>query len=436
MWIGLALVAAATAAISWNARTRGRWRRLSHELKLPFSEESYWLRWSMRGTLRGCAVTVIVQQPRDRRRGLYTEITVQPSPAIHTGIVLRPEDLKSRALKLVGTDDDQIGDAAFDDQIQVHGPAVALLGVLNQPTRATVQRVMRKWAVHVEGGAIYYDTPGVVANTDKLRAVVHDMVGLALALRAPHEDALAAVKRTLASDPQVGVRRRCLDVLLARPGPVAQATARLVMGDPDPDLRRLAALAAGPDGFDTLVALLRGHALTAADADTILDTLQTHAPSVAAAEVERMVDGPPRPASSVAVRAAAEMKLTRCLPRINALAAHPDLARPCLDALRVFDGPATEPGLIALLDAVDTGVQRDAVAALSRLGTRAALGPLRQLQSRRLRSDVKAAIDQITARLTPGGSGGLALVDDAHGGLSPIAARAGSLSAPDQLDDS
>lgn len=434
-WFALALVAIAGVAIAWNARTRAGWRALAKELGLPFSEQSYWLRWTMRGTIRGCAVTVMVHQPSNRRRGVYTLVTVQPEPAIDIRLTLRPEDLKSRALKLIGTDDDQVGDADFDEQVLVHGPAATLLSVLNQPARAATMRVLGKWRVHVEGGALHYDTYGVMANTRKLRALLHDMVGLAHRLRRPAADELAAVQRMLSSDPEVGVRRRCLDVLLARPGPIAHAAATTALQDADPDLRRLAALAAGPAGFDTLADLLRDPRLSAADADSILDTLQTHAPTIAAAEVERLVCGPPRPASAIAVCIAARLDLRGCLPRINALAAHPDLARACAEALQIFDDAAGEPGFIAILDAVDIDVQRQAVAALARLGTRAAVGPLRQLRARRLRAEAEDAIEEITTRVAPGGGGTLALVRDAAGGLSPIAARAGSLSAPELQDD-
>ncbi|MGK0361360.1 MAG: HEAT repeat protein [Bradymonadia bacterium] len=434
-WFALTLVAIAGAAIGWNARTRAGWRALAKELGLPFSEQSYWLRWTMRGTLRGCAVTVMVHQPSDRRRGVYTAITVQPEPAIDIRMTLRPEDLKSRALKLIGTDDDQVGDAAFDQEVLVHGPATTLLSVLNQPTRAATMRVLGKWRVHVEGGALHCDTYGVLANTRKLRALLHDMVGLAHRLRRPADGDVTAVQRMLSSDPEVGVRRRCLDVLLARPGPIAHAAATTAMQDVDPDLRRLAALAAGPAGFDTLIGLLRDPRLSAADADAILDTLQTHAPKIAAVEVERLIHGPPRPASSIAVRIAARLDLRDCLTRINALAAHPNLARACAEALGIFDDPAGEPGFIAILDAVDIDVQRQAVAALARRGTRAALGPLRQLRARRLRAEAEDAIAHITARVAPGGGGTLALAADTVGGLSPIAARAGSLSAPELQDD-
>lgn len=434
-WFVMAIAAVLGGAVAWNMRTRARWRALASQLGLPFSEESYWLRWRMVGRLRGCAVSVVVHRPRDQRGGLYTAVTVQPEPAISTALTLRSEDLKSKALKLIGTDDDQMGDIAFDQQILVRGPSLTLLSVLNQPARAAVQRVMGTWRVHVEGGAVYYDAPGVFANTRKLRRLLQDMVGLAQRLQPPRDGDLAAIQRSLESDPAVGVRRRCLDVLLARPEAIAVPAAAAAMRDPDPDLQRLAALAAGPAGFETLVALLRDQQLSAADADTILDTLQTHAPSIAAVEVERMIQGPPRPASSVAIRCAAALQLRNCVPRINALAAHPDLARACADTLLAFESPATEAGFIALLAAADVGVQRDAIGALGRFGTQAALGPLRQLQARRLRVEAEAAIDKISARTAPGGRGGLALIADAVGGLSPIAAQAGSLSAPQPQDD-
>ena len=433
-WFLIALLAAVGAGIAWNSRTRARWRALASDLKLPFSEDSYWLRWSLKGRLNGCAISVVVHQPQDRRRGLSTTITVQPEPAIDTGLSLRSEDLKSRALKLLGTDDDQLGDARFDAEILVHGPAMVLLGVLDAPSRAAVRRVVGRWGVHVEGGAIYYDQRGVIANTRKLRAILLDMVGLANRLRPPPDGYQAATQRALASDPEVGVRRRCLDLLLARRGPITLAAASVAMKDADPEMRRLAALAAGPEGFDTLEALLDDAHLGVAEADSIFATLETHAPSIAKAHAERLIVAPPRPSTVIAVRAAGTLQLRHLLPRLNALAAHPSLARACVDTMRLFGDPAAEPGLIAALALPDTDTQRRAIDTLGHLGTRAALGPLRRLQARGLKAEIALAIDRIAGREAPGRGGGLSVIDDAAGALSPIAARAGSLSAPPTSD--
>ena len=437
-WFVLALLTAVSGAITWNSRGRARWRALASELKLSFSEESYWLRWRMSGRLRGCAISVVVHQPEDRRRGLSTSISVQTDPPIDTALTLRSEDIKSRAFKLLGTDDDQLGDAAFDREICVHGPPMVLLGVLDAPTRAAVRRVIKRWGVYVEGGAIYSDRRGVLTNTHKLRQLLLDMVGLAQHLRPPVDGYQAATQRALASDPEVGVRRRCLDLLLARTGPITEAAATIAMQDADAELRRLAALAAGPAGLDTLQALLDDPQLGAAEADSIFVTLEAKAPSIAIAQIQRLLVARPRPATAVAVRAAGTLGLREALPRLNTLARHPDLAGACVDAMRRFGDPAAEPGLIAALDAPDVEVVRRAVDTLGHLGSRAAIGPLRGVQARALRKDVADAIDRIAAREAPGRGGGLSMVADARGALSPIAGQAGSLSepaTPDGQDD-
>jgi hypothetical protein len=411
----------------WTAWRRNSWRRVAQELGLLFSEESFWWQWSLEGRVRGCDVRVHNVRGGMQNR-FYTSILIQPRPALPVDLKIRNEDIKSKALRLMGTDDVLTGDAEFDKAIWLDGAPLQVLSRLDARTREATRRVLggRASRARVEGGAAHFEHRQIVGNGARVQDLVLDLVGWMERLRVIETEPEALLK-VLRHDPVVGVRERSLDILLAQPPAIVQQAVEIGMRDADRTVRLHAALAAGPAGCPILIDALGAADLSTAGA--IFKALETHEPRAAREQALRLIRLPAGPATPAAIEAAGRLGLTDTLVHFERLAQTPTCAAAVVDAARLFGNPAAEPALIHVLNHSDAALVARVIDTLGHLGTRAAVAPLRAIRGRN-RTAALAAIERIAEREAPGRGGGLSLLADAAGGLSTTPQKAGSLSMP------
>lgn len=423
--VGITLVVIFGGGTWWTAARRKSWQRAAQALGVRFSEESFWWQWSLEGRVRGCDVRVVNVRSKLNRH-FFTSMLIQPRPPLPVDLKIRAEDLKTKALKLLGTDDLLSGDADFDREVWLAGAPMEVLARLDARARQTTRRVLRTRAAkaRVEGGAAHFEHRSIIGNGKTIRTLVLDLVGWMERLQSAaigESDALLAM---LQSDPVPGVRARCLDVLLAQPPAIADQAAVIGMRDADATVRLHAALAAGPAGCPLLIDALSTADVTQAGA--IFKALEAHAPADARTQARRWVTVGMAPASAAAIETAGRLGMRDLIEHFEALAPDPTCAAAIVDAARLLGDRRVEPALLAALAHLDNPTLSRAIDTLGHLGTRAAIAPLRAIRGRP-RKAAQAAIERIAEREAPGAGGGLSLTADSAGALSTVGDEAGSL---------
>ena len=145
----------------------------------------------------------------------------------------------------------RIGDPDFDGALVIAAGSHAALGCLDASTRARVLWALRCCdALRAEGGAL-------IARIDDgpaLDRAVEALLDVAEALRAAGGDEATLERRLTENafrDPCLGVRRRCLEALLATSDHRVDRAERALL-DPEPSIRILGALALGESGWHAL----------------------------------------------------------------------------------------------------------------------------------------------------------------------------------------
>ncbi|MCB9549709.1 MAG: HEAT repeat domain-containing protein [Myxococcales bacterium] len=408
------------------------WRRTADRLGLSFSEESFWGDWEIYGEIRGCRVRVENLKSRLQRNGRYTRITVVGSGRISTGISLKSESILTAARKVIEGEDVLVGDAEFDARVHMKGRDEVLLAVLDARTRGTVRRFFTTWRGEVTGGEVLRDARTVIRRASTLERLILDAVRLAESVQAPEGGYWAALLANLERDPEVGVRRRCLGLLLGRDGPTRERAIQIALGDADAGIRFQAAAEAGPPGYPVLEALLDEP--TGAVGVQALERLVAVEPAVGLSRVMGIINGAPARLTAVALRIAGEARLRQLLARIQHLAGHPDaaIAAAAADALGGLGDPASEGVLVRQLEHLAPAVREHAATALGEVGTLAAVQPLLAAAAQGgLKAPARAAIQRIQGRHARAGAGALAVVREAQAGQLALGPEAGQVGLVD-----
>jgi hypothetical protein len=441
------------------------------------------------GVLSGSAGDLRVQLRKyveDEVHGTRVEIW---GPRLARGLRLGPEGPGS----LLGFRDRkeiEIGDDAFDREVSVQGPPALALALLDDVLRGSVRSLVRGqlhlpghtalWASgRLDDGVLRIDVPqrsnaarGRVYDKDhrevepagrtyldgehKLPQVLR--VGLELAARLSRpEDLPRRLAERMAAEPEARVRLKLVLTLLREfPEEAAARQAALAArDDPDADVRLRAGIALGAEGRDVLIGVAGGEgaedgtsaravaalgdSLTLAQATEFLKkALRTQREATARTCLKALG----RQGGSEAIQTlkqvlAVEAGLRRWPRRALAI----DAAA----ALADTGDPSVEPALLAALQSPSTMVGIAAAQALGRVGTAAAVVPLREAEARdpSLRSPARQAIAEIQARLggaapgqlslaAGGEAGQLSMAEDEEMGRLSLSSGAPSQGAPDE----
>ena len=376
-------------------------------------------------TIDGFSVTVAAAA---RRSGDVGErIEVDGLGRISNRVELRAEDLGTEAQKAFRGPDVETGDAEFDRSVLVWGHPVLLSALLDAETRRRV-----RWFVEsggrVRGGAIVRAVDREISDPGGLVELVRETLALAGRLVDP-ADPVTRLVANAAADPVAEVRLRNLERLVERFGgrPETQAAVREALHDVDARVRVWAAARLGDEGRAVL--LEHAHA-GCPDDEVVVTAVRGLGPALPVEDALDLLDRA-RDDGRVVVEAAAIEALGRL--------AHPAARARLVGLLRAGEGrftaieaaralaaggdPAVETHLLAALARGDEGLREVAVEALGRLGTVAAVAPLRAVAADHpfdvaLRRAVGAAIAAIQERATGAAPGQLALAGGEAGALA------------------
>jgi hypothetical protein len=419
-----------STAVAVHLYTRHSWKRTAERLGLAHSTGLFGGA-EMQGEIDGIWVKI------NKVEKGYVNLTVEGRGRIRQGLKLGSENLFTRTM----APDILTGDAAFDYDVRITGDEAVSLAVLNHATRQVVLRTVVAAGAKIEKGRIVV-TKGRLGEVAR---AVPSVVDLAKQIEMDDNMIAANLAANATQDPLQGVRLRNLRVLLDgyRKDEITAATCRkLLLRRSQPELRLEAAIFLGKEGLEAVSEIARS--------DTYSEDLRVRAvDSLAraswAAQTAPLLDELLEVRSSRIRRVAINgLGLCRYQPAVTRLqslirGADPGTAEEIAVALTRIADPMTEPGLIQLLDHINTRVRTAAVRGLAQIGTAAAVEPLMALTTgfglSPLSRDAKTAIQQIQGRISGGEQGQLSVVlsDEHEGALSPASdSESGGLSHADE----
>jgi hypothetical protein len=412
-----ALAGAAAFARSLLSRRRARvewWREAARRAGLSEVVEEPGSRLAG-GSLAGRSGGLAVRFEHDWRgrseRG--TRILIEGLGHGAEGLSLRRGGLPSH---LFG-DEIEIGDRAFDRAVHVQGPAPLALALLDPPTRKQLPELLRGKVAQLHGSWIPLTLEldrGVlvvrledcgIETAERLALALQGALAAAPLLAAP-EDLPTRLADNYRNEAEAGVRLKIVTVL-ARELPDHPATRRTLLAacrDASTEISLRAATALGADGSDAYLALVDDPATEdslAAEAVAALgDRLSLH---------------------QLKTTLARAVRIDRW-----------ETAQACLESLARRGHAPAEGQLLELLAQADPAAALAAARALGRVGTVAAVAPLREHAAAALPSALRGAARQaivdIQTRLTGAAPGQLTLAEDAAGALSLASGTEGGLS--------
>jgi hypothetical protein len=370
----------------------------------------------------------------------------------------------------------EVGDDAFDRETSVQGSPALALALLDGDMRRCVRALVRGrldvrghrplWASgQLDEGVLWIDVPEraqvaprpAFSRSDenpepaglyyldgehKLPQVLRAAFELGARLSRP-EDLAARLAERLATESEARVRLNLLLTLLREfpEHPAARQAAVAARDDPDARVRLRAGIALGAEGRDVLLGIAGGEG---AEDDTSARAVAALGNSLTSPQVRDFLKN--------ALRTQREATAHRCL-RILGQMGGPEAIHALTQVLSVESGPrrpsalaieaaaaladtgdaVVEPALLEALRSPSTLVGIAAARALGRVGTAAAVIPLREVEAREgsLRSAARQAVAEIQARLGGAAPGQLSLAEGESGRLSLAEGEYGQLSLAD-----
>jgi hypothetical protein len=300
------------------------------------------------------------------------------------------------------TQEIEIGDRPFDRTFFIEGPPLSVFTLLDAETRRLLLRANAESRVEISAGVLRAEG---IAN----RRVPY-VLSLLVAIGRRFVQSLDVPRRLAENacrDPRTRVRLQNL-LLLIREFPRYPETLealRTACSDRNSEIRLWAARELGAEGRDVLLVLSQR---------TVVDRVSAEAVSILGRELP--------------------VKRTRALLDRSLRSRRIQTARACLEALgQSEDAAAVEPSLIRALQREEADLRVAAATALGRVGTAAAVLPLKDAAERApkdkdLRRAIRQAVAEIQSRLHGASPGQLSLSGAEGGELSLPDAEAGQLS--------
>jgi hypothetical protein len=355
----------------------------------------------------------------------YCTLTVDGRSRISHGLELGKENLFTRTM----APDILTGDAAFDYDVRITGNEAVSLAVLNHATRQVVLRTVVAAGAKVEQGRIAI----MKGRLGEVERAVPSIVDLAKQIEMDDSMIAAHLAANATQDPLQGVRLRNLRVLLdgyPRDEVTTPTCRKLLRRSSQPELRLEAAVFLGEEGLEVVSEIARSDTY---NEDLRVRAVESLVRESGTAQTAPLLDELLEVRSSrirrVVISGLGHFRYKPAAARLQSLirGADPGTAEEIAVALTRIADPACEPGLLLLLEHVNTRVRTAAVRGLALVGTLAAVEPLMSLTSglaiSPLSREAKAAIQQIQAqaRISGGEHGQLSVLpsDDREGALSP-----------------
>lgn len=414
---GLAAVGAVVAAAERRRARNKAWRRAAEKAELTVVAQDEgglfgggWLH------ARGGRLNVRLERSRRGEDDYRTLISVDGLGHGAAALSLRPEDFGTGLRRRLLGSDVEVGAPSFDGAVFLQGQTSLALAVLDGETRRRVADLLggsargQQVRASMRDGVLEVwlrDRKGSVPSPKRLARALGAVLDVARRLEAPR-DVAAQIAANFNDEPEMGVRRECV-LVLAREfsqHPATRRTLRSALQDRSAEVRLRAAVALGEEGREALLALVANEGTEDAWAAGAVAGLAALGDRLPLAEVQAALG-----------RALAQGRTQTARAYVEAA------ARP---------GDAAAEGLLLTLLRGDAWLAVIAARALGRVGTSAAIGPLREasasLWSGELGSVARLAIAEIQSRLTGAEPGQLSLAGGEAGALSLAGGEPGALS--------
>jgi len=377
-------------------------------------------------------------QRDDERRG--TRIVVDAPDRGIVSLSLSPETSVTARAKQRGAREIETGDDGFDDEFYVTGPSTIVRAVLSHDTRALLRSLLVEVDLEVVGGELR----GVVIqglNSPARHGLLLSRT-LPLLLDAAHRlrwpaDTARQLAHNATTDREPGVRRENLLALLREypDAPATRATTRAACSDPSDDVRTRAAIALGDEGRSTLLEVARREDADDVAAGRAIAALHDHLTIEDAKEIlgralrSRRTETAHESLASLGRRA--DVTAVPVIAKVLAIEKG-ELAVTAARALAETGLPAAEAPLLAALERDAPGLRVAAAEALGRVGSAAAVLPLKEIETQyrddATRRAARQAVAAIQSRLPGASPGQLSLAPADAGALSLAEDETGRLS--------
>jgi HEAT repeat protein len=363
----------------------------------------------------------------------------------------RREGLGTRLDKAIGSSEITLGDPVFDQAVYLQGSPELARALFDATTRRLVRRLVqgeytvssyRPFQISTRTALldgelrIELETGPLGQNATYLWVILPEALLVAERLVQP-EDLGARLAENLRDEPMAEVRLKLLQTLLERHRrhPSMKDALLGLLKDESTEVRVQSALALGVDGWPTLLEIASNDASDDRLADRSIRGLGTHLSTAQAREILMRALRLRRTATARACLASLGLRqdpeVTALLARVLALDSG-EVAATAARALVSSAGPAAEAALLSSFGGHDVAVLTAVAEGLGRVGTAAAVMPLREAADRvaddGFRRTARQAVAAIQGRLTgaapgqlslaAGQSGQVTMVDEARGELS------------------
>ena len=424
----------------WLQQQVARWRNalsvVATELGLSFEPGSFLKKAKVQGETDGFPIVVdSYTVSTGKSSQTFTRITIDGRDRIPGGLLIEKEGLGSTIKKAFIGEDIELGDPAFDNTIVLRGDRNDVRVRFDEHARATTIKAVSA-GVRLKKGKVKLEKSGLVTDSAKLLEMVMQVIGLATALDTSDERPEARLLRMLQTDSEPEIRQRSLQMLLNQYNDTdeAQEAAERAILDDAPGVRLAAARTLGR--FGPIAAVLTDRGQTAemrqyaaeiigtglAGREEVVGCLEEvlgYGPDVVVAEVLRAM-------SRIAHEPDAELLKPHC--QGGDVDSRVEVAR----MLGRLIGRFAEPILILMLDDDEMTVVVEAMASLSKVGSRIAVQPLLRhtkgvFADSAVKDGANQAIKAIQSRQGNIATGRLSLAETSELGNLSISVDSGAL---------
>lgn len=430
------------------------WGAVARELGLTFTDKDS--NRSISGMLNGAPVRVVYREEADHGRDTPAfkktlDFYAGGAGYIPSSLALRKDSGGLAFARLVtGDDDEQIGDAFFDDRVELFDLDAYACAALSHAAREQLGQAIEKGTgVELSQSTLHYEMRWEEPHDQAwLIQMLLWISRLGQLLSVTPETLHRRLAENAARDPSPRVRLRNLtyltDAATRSPPALIADAARALVSDGNAPIRLLAAKQLGVEGCLPLLGLASDATVGAALRAEAVQALGAQGGAQLAPALASLAGDAAPEVARAALSAIAAQRLTALVPVVLECTQSPKAAvRAGAAAALAQLGPATaEATLIGLLSDSSADVQLASASALGEVGTVTAvqsLLPVAQGFGRvQLRSAARAAIGRIQARLGPAEAGLLSLATDHELAgavdLADAALSVGALSLTDSLD--
>jgi hypothetical protein len=424
---------------AFAVHSRKRWKQAlgdaGRQLGLVVEEATFWKSSRATGVIGGRYPATIDTYTVSTGKSSQVFTRIRVGTGVARDVVFEAEGVGASFKKWFLGSDVEVGDELFDSAVVVRGDEDELLSRLTRDARLAVRDVVQRKA-RLKDGELVWTRSGLVSDVSLLVDTANALAHAAACLDTG--DRVAAIAKNAASDPVHDFRHACLRRLIAHHPrrPETRQAVEAGLRDRSPDVRVLAASAAGPAGVPALLQIAtdpggrmehrvvawRGLAAGSAVIDGVGEALDPALTEVADEEAEPELRDAVLGACAVSGHDPERALLERLAP-LAGPAGHIGLAK-VLEGSRGALGESGEDLLLGML--AEEAPTEVIIAAAEALGAKASTRVVEALlpftkgvtTSGAVKDAARAAISAIQGRAEGAAAGQLTVVEGAGGAPS------------------